>query len=37
VFGPFGTEPLNDYDGKIGLGSELRVSFSQIREHNQAV
>jgi hypothetical protein len=37
VYGTLDSEPLNDYDGKIGLGSELAVSFSQIREHKQAV
>jgi hypothetical protein len=26
---------LNDYDGQIGLGSELAASFSQIREHRK--
>ena len=35
VFGNLDTEPLNDYDGQIGLGSELAVSFSQIREHRK--
>jgi hypothetical protein len=27
---------LNDYGGQIGLGSELAVSFSQIREHRKS-
>jgi hypothetical protein len=35
VFGRLDSEPLNDYDGQIGLGSELAVSFSQIREHRK--
>jgi hypothetical protein len=35
VFGRLDSEPLNDYDGKVGLGSELAVSFSQIREHRK--
>ncbi|GAC1431397.1 MAG: hypothetical protein NVS1B11_12100 [Terriglobales bacterium] len=29
------SEPLNDYEGKIGLESELAVSFSQVREHRK--
>ena len=33
VFGTLDNEPLNDYNGKVGLGSELAVGFSQIREH----
>ena len=35
VFGTLDSEPLNEYDGQIGLGSELAVSFSQIREHRK--
>lgn len=35
VFGVLDNEPLNDYDGKVGLGSELAVGFSQIREHRK--
>ena len=35
VFGTLDNEPLNDYDGQIGLGAELAVSFSQIREHRK--
>ena len=35
VFGTLDSEPLNDYDGKVGLGSELAVSYSQIREHSK--
>ena len=37
VFGTLDNEPVNDYDGRIGLGSELAVSFSKIREHKKAV
>jgi len=36
VFGTLDNEPVNDYEGKIGLGSELAVSYSQIREHKNA-
>jgi len=35
VFGMLDNEPLNDYDGKIELGSELAVAYSQIREHRK--
>src|ERR1019366_6074562 len=35
VFGTLDSEPFNDYDGQIGLGSELAVSFSPIREHRK--
>lgn len=35
VFGTLDSEPLNDYRGKIALGSELAISFSQIREHRK--
>ena len=35
VFGTLDNEPLNDYGGRIGLESELAVSFSQIREHRK--
>lgn len=36
VFGTLDNEPMNDYEGTVGLGSELAVSFSQIREHRKA-
>jgi hypothetical protein len=35
LFGTLDNEPLNDHNGKIGLGSELAVSYSQIREHRK--
>jgi hypothetical protein len=35
VFGTLDNEPLNDYGGKVGLGSSLAISFSQIREHRK--
>jgi hypothetical protein len=37
VFGRLDNEPLHDYEGKVGLGSELAVGYAQIREHKQAV
>jgi hypothetical protein len=30
VFGTLDNEPVNDYEGKIGLGSELAVSYSRF-------
>jgi hypothetical protein len=35
VFGKLDNQPLNDYPGKVELGSELAVSYSQIREHRK--
>ncbi len=35
VFGTLDSEPLNDYDGKVTLGTDLAVSYSQIREHRK--
>jgi hypothetical protein len=35
VFGTLDSELLNDHDGQVALGSELAVSFSQIREHRK--
>ena len=35
VFGTLDNEPLNDYAGKVKLGSELAISFSQIKEHKR--
>lgn len=35
VFGVLDNEPLNDYQGKVGLGTELAVRYSQIREHKK--
>jgi hypothetical protein len=35
VIGRLDNEPLNDYGGKVKLGSELVVSSSQIREHSK--
>jgi hypothetical protein len=36
VFGQLENAPLNDYAGKLKLGSELAVSYDQIREHKTA-
>ena len=37
LFGTLDNEPLNDYAGKVQLGSELAISYSQVREHRKAV
>jgi hypothetical protein len=29
-------EPVNDYSGKVTLGSQLAVSFDNVREHKRA-
>jgi hypothetical protein len=36
IYGTLDSEPLNDCNGKIGLGSELAVNFSQSREPQKA-
>lgn len=36
VFGTLDNAPLNDYAGTVKLGSELAVSYDQIREHKTA-
>jgi hypothetical protein len=36
VFGMLDNEPVNDYDGKIELGSELAISYAQIRDHKKS-
>lgn len=33
VYGTLDNEPLNDYGGKLKLGSELAVAYAQIREY----
>jgi hypothetical protein len=35
IFGTLDNEPLDDHEGKLELGSELAVSYSQIREHKK--
>jgi hypothetical protein len=35
VYGRLDNEPLNDFKGKIELGSQLLVSYAQIREHRK--
>jgi hypothetical protein len=35
VFGTLDNGPVNDYDSEIGLGSELAISYSRIRERKK--
>jgi hypothetical protein len=35
VFGSLDNSPVNDASGKLKLGTELAVSFSQIRDHRK--
>jgi hypothetical protein len=35
LYGRLDNEPLNDYHGEVGLGAEVAVSFSEIREHRK--
>jgi uncharacterized protein YegJ (DUF2314 family) len=36
VYGTLDNEPVNDYEGEVRLGSELAVSYDNIREHRKA-
>ena len=36
VYAVLDNEPLNDYAGKLKLGSELAISFDKVREHKKA-
>ncbi len=36
VFGTLDNVPVNDESGKLKIGSELAVSFTQIREHRKS-
>ena len=33
VYGVLDNEPVNEYGGKVKLGSQLAISYSQVREH----
>jgi len=35
VFGRLDNEPVNDYSGKVKTGSQMAVSYAQIREHKK--
>ena len=36
VFGRLDNAPVNDYAGTLKLGTQLAISFDQIREHRTA-
>lgn len=36
VFGTLDNEPLNEYGGKVKLGSELAISYDRVKEHRKA-
>jgi hypothetical protein len=36
VFGELDSVPALDYEGKLGLGSQLAVSYDNIREYRKA-
>jgi hypothetical protein len=36
VNGVLDSEPLNEYGGKVKLGSELAISYDKVREHKKA-
>lgn len=36
VFGTLDSVPVNDYKGQLKLGSELAISFAQIRDHKKS-
>jgi hypothetical protein len=36
VFGTLDNAPVNDATGKLKLGTELAISYSQVREHRKA-
>jgi hypothetical protein len=35
VYGTLDNEPVNDYGGKVKLGSQLAVSYDNVREHKK--
>ena len=37
VYGVLDNEPVNDYSGKVKLGSQLAASYDNIREHKKAL
>jgi hypothetical protein len=36
IFGTLDNAPVNDLSGRLKLGRELAISFSQVREHRRA-
>jgi hypothetical protein len=35
VYGALDNEPVNDPSGRIGVGSQLAISFDNVREHRK--
>jgi hypothetical protein len=35
VFGTLDNQPINEYDGEVELGTELAISYAQIRDHKK--
>jgi len=35
VFGALDNEPVNDYAGRVKLGTELAISYDKVREHRK--
>jgi hypothetical protein len=36
VFGTLDNEPVNDYGGKVKIGSQLAVNYDKVREHKKS-
>jgi hypothetical protein len=36
VYGTLDNEPVNEYGGKVRLGSELAISYEKVREHKKS-
>lgn len=36
VFGTLDSEPVNNYGGKLKLGSQVAVSYDNVRKHRRA-
>jgi hypothetical protein len=36
VYGTLDNEPVNDYGGKVRLGSELAISYDRVQEHRRS-
>lgn len=35
VYGTLDNEPVNEYGGKLRIGSELAISYDRVREHKK--
>jgi hypothetical protein len=36
VFGTLDSEPVNDYNARVRVGTDLAIAYAQIREHRKA-